>query len=118
MRKFIRPQDDEHSKDLNIKDFKNAQVVHGHMIEPSRAFMGYPGLFQHAYITVYIFYIINFVIFSTLTLLGTVLLAAPGPEVIKLFSCSAQVSLKFILLINVKMPTIVGILTFMSRINY
>ena len=43
---------------------------------------------------------------------------SPGPEVIKLFSCSAQLRLKFILLINVKMPTIVGILTFMSRINY
>ena len=42
----------------------------------------------------------------------------PGPEVIKLFSCSAPLSLKFILLINVKMPTIVGILTFISRINY
>ena len=28
-----------------------------------------------------------------------------GPEVIKLFSCSAQLRLKFILLINVKMPT-------------
>ena len=42
----------------------------------------------------------------------------PGPEVIKLFSCSAQLRLKFILLINVKMPTIVGILTFISRINY
>ena len=41
-----------------------------------------------------------------------------GPEVIKLFSCSAQLKLKFILLMNVKMPTIVGILTFMSRINY
>ena len=41
-----------------------------------------------------------------------------GPEVIKLFSCSTQLSLKFILLINVKMTTIVGILTFMSRINY
>ena len=39
-------------------------------------------------------------------------------EVIKLFSCSAQLRLKFILLINVKMPTIVGILTFISRINY
>ena len=38
-------------------------------------------------------------------------------EVIKLFSCSTQLSPKFILLINVKMPTIVGILTFMSRIN-
>ena len=30
-----------------------------------------------------------------------------GLEVIKLFSCSAQLRLKFILLINVKMPTIV-----------
>ena len=46
------------------------------------------------------------------------LMAHTGPEVIKLFSCSAQLRLKFILLINVKMPTIVGILTFMSRINY
>ena len=42
----------------------------------------------------------------------------PGPEVIKLFSSSAQLRLKSILLINVKMPTIVGILTFISRINY
>ena len=33
-----------------------------------------------------------------------------GPKFIKLFSCSVQQSLKFILLINVKMPTIVGIL--------
>ena len=39
------------------------------------------------------------------------------PEVIKLFSCSTQVIMKFILLINVKMPTTVGILTFISRIN-
>ena len=38
-----------------------------------------------------------------------------GPEVIKLFSCSTQLSMNFFLLINVKMPTIVGILTFMSR---
>ena len=35
-----------------------------------------------------------------------------GPEVIKLFPCSTQLSMKFFLLINVKMPTIVGILTF------
>ena len=41
----------------------------------------------------------------------------PGPEVIKLFSCSTQLSMKFFLLINVKMPTFVGILTFMSRKN-
>ena len=37
-----------------------------------------------------------------------------GPEVIKLFSCSTQLSIKFFLLINVKMPTIVGILAFMG----
>ena len=41
-----------------------------------------------------------------------------SPMLIKLFSCSAQLRLKFILLINVKMPTIVGILTFMSRMNH
>ena len=38
------------------------------------------------------------------------------PEVIKLFPCSTQL-MKFILLINVKMPTIVGLLTFTSMIN-
>ena len=40
-----------------------------------------------------------------------------GPEVIKLFSCSTQLSMKIFPLINVKMPTIVGILTFMSGKN-
>ena len=35
----------------------------------------------------------------------------------KTFSCSTQLSMKFFLHINVKMPTIVGILTFMSRKN-
>ena len=42
-----------------------------------------------------------------------------GPKVIKLFSCSTQLSMNFFLLINVKMPAIiiVGILTFMSRKN-
>ena len=68
-------------------------------------------------------------------------LLTPGLEVIKLFSCSTQLSSKFqllvktkiptkkflalslfdvafIMLINVKMPTIVGILTFMSKINF
>ena len=40
-----------------------------------------------------------------------------GPKVIKLFSCSTQLSMKFILLINVKIPTIVGILTFISMLN-
>ena len=39
----------------------------------------------------------------------------PGPEVIKLFSCSTQLSTKFILLINI--TTIDGILTFISMIN-
>ena len=38
-----------------------------------------------------------------------------GPEVIKLFSCSTQLSMKFSLLINMKMPTIVGIFIFISR---
>ena len=33
------------------------------------------------------------------------------------FSCSTQLSLKLIMLINVKMPTIVGILAFISMIN-
>ena len=37
-----------------------------------------------------------------------------GLEVIKLFPCSTQLITKFILLI---MPTIVGILTFISMIN-
>ena len=41
----------------------------------------------------------------------------PGIEVIQLFSCSTQLSIKFILLINVKMPTIVGISIFITRIN-
>ena len=64
-----------------------------------------------------------------------------GPKVIKLFSCSTQLSMKFQLLIktkiqtneevscfkslrcciyhadNFKMPTIVGLLTFMSTVN-
>ena len=42
--------------------------------------------------------------------------SSSGLEVIKLFSCSTQLGLKFIILINVKMPTIVGILTFISMI--
>ena len=44
-------------------------------------------------------------------------LIKPGPEVIKLFSCSTQLSMKVFLLINVEMPTVVGISTFMSRKN-
>ena len=41
----------------------------------------------------------------------------PGPDVVKLFSCSTQLSTKLILLINDKMPTIVGIFTFISMVN-
>ena len=42
----------------------------------------------------------------------------PGAQVIKIFSCSTRLSMKFILLIIfLKMPTIIGILTFISRIN-
>ena len=40
-----------------------------------------------------------------------------GPEVIKIFSCATQLSMEFFLLRNVKMPTNVGILTFMSGKN-
>ena len=40
-----------------------------------------------------------------------------GLEVIKLSSISTQLSMKFIMLINVKIPTIVGILTFISMMN-
>ena len=40
-----------------------------------------------------------------------------GTEVIKLCSFSPQLSKKFIMLINVKMPKIVGILIFISMIN-
>ena len=40
-------------------------------------------------------------------------------DVMKLFhfSCSTKLSMKFILFINVKMRTIVGILTFINRVN-
>ena len=46
-----------------------------------------------------------------------ILIGITGAEVIKLFPCSTQLSTKFILLINVKTPTIVGVLTFISMIN-
>ena len=39
------------------------------------------------------------------------------PRGYKTFPCSTQLSMELFLLINVKMPTIVGILTFMSRKN-
>ena len=44
-------------------------------------------------------------------------IAKPVPEVIKLFSCSTQLSMKFFPLINIKMPTIVIILPCMSGKN-
>ena len=40
-----------------------------------------------------------------------------GPKVKKLFSCLTQLSMKFFLFRNVKMPTIVALLTFMSGKN-
>ena len=43
------------------------------------------------------------------------LICCPGLRLLNFFH--AQLSLKFIMLINVKMPTIVGILTFISMIN-
>ena len=46
--------------------------------------------------------------------LQRMVLAIPGSEVINLFSYSTQLTSKLILLINVKMPTSVGILTFIS----
>ena len=44
-------------------------------------------------------------------------LSIPGPEVIKLSSCSTQLNMKIFVLLNIKMPTIFGILTFMSGKN-
>ena len=41
----------------------------------------------------------------------------PRPRGYKTFLCSTQLSINFFLLINVKMPTIVGILTLMSMKN-
>ena len=48
--------------------------------------------------------------------LNYVLNSTARPRSYKTFSCSTQLSKKFILLINVKMHTIVGILTFISMI--
>ena len=49
-------------------------------------------------------------------------LVDPGPEVMKLFSCSTQMSIKYSLLQNMKMPTMVGIFIFISgeifRLSY
>ena len=48
---------------------------------------------------------------------NTIKVKQAGAEVKKCFSCSTKLSTKFIMLINVKMPTIVGILIFISMIN-
>ena len=45
------------------------------------------------------------------------LVAQSETEVIKCFSCSIQLIMKLILLINVEISTIIGILTFISKIN-
>ena len=41
----------------------------------------------------------------------------PWPQGYIFFSWSTQLTMTFILLVNIKMPTILGILTFISRIN-
>ena len=48
---------------------------------------------------------------------GSICRVIDWPGGYKTFSCSTQLSMKFILLINVKMSTIVDILTFISRIT-
>ena len=48
---------------------------------------------------------------------ASLLVLCTGPRVLKIFACSTQLSMEFILLINVKMPTIVGILAFISILN-
>ena len=48
---------------------------------------------------------------------ATLDICTSGTKVIKKKSYSTQLRTKFILLINVKMPTIVGILTFVSMMN-
>ena len=55
--------------------------------------------------------------FQPVLIMLTVIRNTPGPEVVKKNSCSTQLSVIFFQIINVKMPTFVGILTFMSRKN-
>ena len=57
--------------------------------------------------------VINF--FSCATILSTKLLVKTKYRQIKKFLALNLLNIVFILLINFKMPTIVGILTFMSR---
>ena len=47
----------------------------------------------------------------------TIILVKTRPRGYKKISCSTQMSMKFFQLINIKMPTVVGILTFMTRKN-
>ena len=65
-------------------------------------------------VTVYLVYTVSIV-----TSLQNIVfhLLTPGPKVIKLFPCSTRLNMKIFLLINIKMPTIVGILTIMGRKN-
>ena len=51
------------------------------------------------------------------TTLGKERVGMTRPRGYKTFSWSTQLSMKFLMLINVKMPTIVGILTFIRIIN-
>ena len=48
-------------------------------------------------------------------ILSSHVLDSSGPEIIKLFSCSTQLSMKFSLLLNMKMPPKVRIFIFISR---
>ena len=76
-------------------------------------------IFEWPGLTVFQFWLLhqNCSLLNYLTSPKLLRLTRSDHEVIKLFSCSNQLSIKFIMLINVKMPTIVGILTFVSMIN-
>ena len=52
----------------------------------------------------------NYVLFNSISVIS-------GPEVIKKIPCLTQLNMKFVLLINIKVPTTVGILTCMSMKN-
>ena len=69
---------------------------------------------MNVHVTFFIFYLFIFFFLLFSIIFG---FEQHGPEVIKLFSCSTQMSMKFSPLIYVKMPTIVGILTCMSGKN-
>ena len=63
-----------------------------------------------------IFRILRSIFFYIMSYLCTLKFLKTWPRGYKTFLCSTRLSMKFILLINVKMPTIVGISTFISRI--